>query len=67
VGNLKTASFHVRASQEQAERWNRAAAAEGHRAAGTWLADAADSYLKAKPGQAVLCPWHGAGGASGCS
>lgn len=29
-------------------RWNRAAEAEGHRSAGTWLAEAADCYLKAR-------------------
>jgi hypothetical protein len=45
---VKTASFHVRATTEQAERWNRAAEAEGHRSAGTWLAGAADAYLKVR-------------------
>jgi len=48
VGDLKTASFHVRATTEQAARWARAAEAEGHRSAGTWLAEAADAYLKAR-------------------
>ena len=45
---MKTASFHVRATTEQAALWNRAAQAEGHRSAGTWLAAAADSYLKVR-------------------
>ncbi|HTQ78569.1 MAG TPA: hypothetical protein VMM92_01125 [Thermoanaerobaculia bacterium] len=42
---LKVASVHVRATAEQAERWNRAAAAEGHGAAATWLAEAAEVLL----------------------
>jgi len=46
--NLKTASFTVHATVEQSARWKRAAEAEGHRAAGTWLAAAADAYLKAR-------------------
>ena len=48
MSGLKTASFHVRASQEQAERWNRAAAAEGHRSAATWISEAVDLYLRAR-------------------
>jgi len=56
---LKVASFTVRASQEQAIRWNRAAEAEGHRSAGTWLAAAADAYLKvrAKAGLPLPLAW----------
>jgi len=60
---VKTASFTVRASQEQAIRWNRAAEAEGHRSAGTWLAAAADAYLRvrAKAGLPLPLAWrHGA-------
>jgi hypothetical protein len=56
---VKVASFHVRASAEQAARWNRAAEAEGHRSAGTWLAYAADAYLKvrAKAGLPLPLAW----------
>jgi hypothetical protein len=48
VGSLRVASFTVRATAEQSARWKRAAEAEGHRSAGTWLAEAADAYLKAR-------------------
>lgn len=48
MGSLKTTSFHVRASQEQSARWNRAAEAEGCASVGSWLALAADAYLKAR-------------------
>jgi hypothetical protein len=57
---LKTASFHVRATPAQAAAWNRAAEAEGHRSAGTWLAAAADAYLKvrARAGHPLPLAWH---------
>jgi hypothetical protein len=57
---LKTASFHVRATPAQAAVWNRAAEAEGHRSAGTWLAAAADAYLRvrAKAGHPLPLAWH---------
>jgi hypothetical protein len=61
-GALKTASYTVRATMEQAARWNRAAEAEGHRSAGTWLAAAADAYLKvrARAGLPLPLAWrHG--------
>jgi hypothetical protein len=45
---LKVASFSVRASQEQAYRWNRAASADGFQSTGAWLAYAADCFLKAR-------------------
>jgi hypothetical protein len=45
---VKVASYHVRATTAQAERWNRAAEMEGFRSAGAWLAEAADSYLRAR-------------------
>jgi hypothetical protein len=48
MAGMTTASFTVRASMEQSARWKRAAEAEGHRSAGTWLAAAADAYLKAR-------------------
>ena len=56
---MKVASFHVRADSEQAIRWNRAAEAEGHRSVGTWLAAAADTYLRvrAKAGIPVPLAW----------
>jgi len=45
---MKTASFTVRATLAQSERWKRAADAEGYTSAGAWLADAADCHLKAR-------------------
>ena len=56
---MKVATFTVRGSAEQALRWNRAATAEGHRSAGTWLATAADAYLKvrAKAGMPLPLAW----------
>lgn len=42
---MKTASFHVRATERQSLRWKRAAEAEGHASAATWLAEVADRYL----------------------
>jgi hypothetical protein len=45
---MKVASFTVHATAEQSVRWKRAAEAEGHRSAGTWLAAAADVYLKVR-------------------
>jgi hypothetical protein len=59
-GGLKVASFTVHATAEQSARWKRAAEAEGHRAAGTWLAAAADAYLKARAraGAPVPLAWH---------
>jgi hypothetical protein len=57
---VKTATFTVHASSEQAVRWNRAAQGEGFRSAGTWLAAAADAYLRvrAKAGQPLPLAWH---------
>lgn len=56
---MKTASFTVHATAEQSIRWKRAAEAEGHRSAGTWLAAAADAYLKAraKAGNPLPLAW----------
>ena len=45
---MKTASFTVHATAEQSIRWKRAADAEGHRSAGTWLAAATDAYLRVR-------------------
>ena len=56
---MKTASFTVHATAEQSIRWKRAAEAEGHRSAGTWLAAAADAYLKvrARAGNPIPLAW----------
>ena len=56
---MKTASFHVRATERQSLRWNRAAEAEGHRSVGTWLAEAADRHLDAlqRAGKPLPLAW----------
>ncbi len=56
---MKTASFTVHATEKQSLAWKRAADAEGHRAAGTWLAQAADAYLAARDraGKALPLCW----------
>jgi hypothetical protein len=56
---VKTASFHVRATERQSLRWNRAAEAEGHRSVGTWLAEAADRHLDAlqRAGKPLPLAW----------
>jgi len=59
---VKVATFTVHATAEQSIRWKRAAEAEGHRSAGTWLAAAADAYLRvrAKAGHPLPLAWrHG--------
>lgn len=53
---MKTAQFNVRGSEEQARRWQRAAEADGFRSAGSWLAWAADSFLKARARAALPVP-----------
>ena len=60
---MKTASFTVHATAEQSIRWKRAAEAEGHRSAGTWLAAAADAYLRvrAKAGHPLPLAWQRGG------
>jgi len=60
VAKLTTAAFTVRGTVEQSIRWKRAAEAEGHRSAGTWLAAAADAYLRvrARAGQPLPLAWH---------
>ncbi len=57
---MKVASFTVRATEAQSVRWKRAADAEGYASAGSWLADAADAYLKvrAKTGLPMPLAWH---------
>jgi hypothetical protein len=45
---VKVASYTVHADAQQSVRWNRAAEGEGFASTGSWLAAAADSYLKAR-------------------
>ncbi|HEV7516408.1 MAG TPA: hypothetical protein VGR07_08920 [Thermoanaerobaculia bacterium] len=45
---MKVAHFTVSANVEQSARWKQAAECAGHRSVGTWLAEAADCYMKAK-------------------
>jgi hypothetical protein len=54
------ATFTVHATALQSARWKQAAEAEGHRSAGTWLAGAADAYLRvrARAGQPIALAWH---------
>lgn len=42
------ASFTGRATLAESERWKRAADADGHASVGTWLAEAADAYIKVR-------------------
>lgn len=62
-GALKVASFTVRATEKQSLRWKRAADAEGHASAGTWLAEAADRYLDAlqRAGRPLPLAWRRSG------
>jgi hypothetical protein len=46
--SLRVASFTVRATADQAVRFNRAAQAEGYASTGAWLGAAADAYLKVR-------------------
>ncbi len=57
---LKVATFTVRATAEQAARWNRAAAGDAYPSVGSWLAYAADAYLKARlrEGRPLPLAWH---------
>ena len=53
---MKVATFTVHGSAEQAARWQRAAAAESHRSVGTWLALAADAYLRVRAKAGIPLP-----------
>ncbi len=57
---VTVASYTVRATMEQATRWNRQSTADGHRAVGTWLAEAVDTYMKvrARAGRPLPLAWH---------
>ncbi len=56
---MKVATFTVHATAEQSVHWKRAADREGYRSAGTWLAAAADAYLRvrAKAGHPLPLAW----------
>jgi len=56
---VKTASFTVKGTAEQAARWNRASQAEGYASAGAWMAEAVDAYLKARTraGRPIPLAW----------
>jgi hypothetical protein len=59
---LKTATFTVHATEDQSRRWKMAAQAEAHPSVGSWLAGAADAYLKvrARAGLPLPLAWrHG--------
>lgn len=59
---MKVATFTVHASLEQSRRWKMAAQGEAHASVGSWLAGAADAYLKvrAKSGLPLPLAWrHG--------
>jgi hypothetical protein len=55
---VKVASFHVRATQAQSERWKRAADSAGV-GVGNWLAQAADAHLelRARAGLPLPLAW----------
>jgi hypothetical protein len=57
---VKTVAFTVRGTMAQGIRWKQAADADGHRAVGSWLAEAADAYLKARAraGRPIPLGWH---------
>jgi hypothetical protein len=57
---VKVATYTVHADAQQSVRWNRAAEGEGFRSTGTWLAVAADAYLRvrARAGQPLPLAWH---------
>jgi hypothetical protein len=56
---VKTASFTVRATERQSLRWKRAADLAGHRAVGTWAAEALDKHLDAvaRAGRPIPLGW----------
>jgi hypothetical protein len=43
---VKTAAFTVHATEQQSARWKMAAAAGDYSSVGSWLAQAADTYLR---------------------
>lgn len=43
---MRVATYTVHATAKQSITWNRAASAEGYGSTGTWLAQAADAYIK---------------------
>ncbi|HZF10803.1 MAG TPA: hypothetical protein VFE33_18600 [Thermoanaerobaculia bacterium] len=63
MGSLKMAHFTVAANAEQSARWKMAAESAGHRAVGTWLAEAADLYMRvrARAGLPIALSWRRGG------
>jgi len=53
---MKTSTFTVHADEHQSRRWKIAAESEGHRSAGSWLAAAADSYLRVRARAGIPLP-----------
>jgi hypothetical protein len=55
----KTETVSVPADREQIERWQAAAAVEGYRSVGPWLAQTADAALRelARSGRPAPLPW----------
>ena len=60
---MKVASFTVRATLAQSERWKRAADLDGYASVGSWIADAVDSHLKtrARMGRPLPLAWRRSG------
>jgi len=59
--SAKVAHFTIAASVEQSARWKQAAELMGHLSIGTWLAEAADSFMEARtsaasPGAGTVPP-----------
>ena len=48
--SVKVAHFTIAASIEQSARWKQAAEMAGHLSIGTWLAEAADTFMEARAG-----------------
>jgi len=57
---MKTAAFTVHATEQQSARWKMAAAAGDYASVGSWLSQAADTYLRqlAKSGLPRPLAWH---------
>lgn len=56
---MKTADFHLRATERQSIAWKRAADLAGYPSVGSWAADALDSHLKhqARQGKPLALHW----------
>ncbi len=60
MSNLRVAHFTVHGTAAQSVRWNQAAEAEGFNSTGSWLACAADAYLRmrARAGAPLPLAWY---------